>query len=338
MAATPAWLPSLLGVDALAEGEAIDVGGQPFVVRDGIPRAQRLVSEQQAATGEAFGFKWRQRDSFTRDEYLALTREWLVARHGEVSDAPWWADYGPEPVVLDAGCGGGVSGMELFGRGIEAGRLRYLGVDLTDAVDVAAERFAERGLEAAFLQADLVDLPLARGAVDVVFSEGVMHHTDSTREAMRGLAALLDSGGRFLFYVYRRKGPIREFTDDLLREKLQAMTPEEGWEALKPLTALGEALGRLDVTLDVPEAIDLLDIPAGPIDLQRFFYWHIFKAYYRPEITFDEMHHLNYDWYAPANAFRHTEEEVRGWCEEEGFDVEREDVQPAGITIQAVKR
>ncbi len=47
----------------------------------------------------------------------------------------------------------------------------------------------------------------------MIFSEGRTHHTDSTRAALEAVARLLAPGGRLLFYVYRRKGPVREFTD-----------------------------------------------------------------------------------------------------------------------------
>ena len=179
--------------------------------------------------------------------------------------------------------------------------------------------------------------PLAPESVDVIFSEGVLHHTDSTRGALLSLAPLLKPGGRFMFYVYRRKGPIREFTDDYIRAKLQDMAPQEAWDALTPLTRLGQMLGELDIEVDVPEDIALLDIPAGPINLQRLFYWHVVKAYYRPG-EFDEMHHINYDWFAPVNAHRQSPEEVRAWCDEAGLEIERENVQEAGITIVARKR
>jgi hypothetical protein len=36
---------------------------------------------------------------------------------------------------------------------------------------------------------------------------------------------LLKRGGRFLFYVYRRKGPVRAFTEDYVRAKLADLPP-----------------------------------------------------------------------------------------------------------------
>jgi len=87
----------------------------------------------------------------------------------------------------------------------------------------------------------------------------------------------------------------------------------------------------------VPEPIDLLEIPAGKINLQRFFYWHVFKAYSRPEMSIEEMNHVNFDWYAPRNAHRQSLDEVRAWCAAVGLVIERERAEEAGITIVARK-
>jgi len=74
------------------------------------------------------------------------------------------------------------------------------------------------------------------------------------------------------------------------------------------------------------------------VNLQRLFYYDIAKAYYDPDMTFGEMHHINFDWYAPKHAFRQTEEEVRRWCDEAGLDVEHEHIHRSGITIIARRR
>jgi len=329
----PAWLSELVGAEGLSEGARPTLRGEAFEIDEGILRQRALVSERQAQTADTFGFKWHKRDTFESDASIARMKAWLVERYGDVERADWWSDHGERPVLLDAGCGGAMSALALFERVLP--RVRYVGVDISDAVDVAATRFAERGLEAAFVQADLNRIPLADGSVDVLFSEGVLHHTDSTRDALLATARLLAPGGRYLFYVYRRKGPVREFTDDYIRERLQAMTPEQAWEAVMPLTRLGKVLGDLRVEVDVPEAIELLEIPAGPIDLQRLFYWHVFKAFHHPDLTLDELNHINFDWYAPRNAHRQTPDEVRAWCAEAGLEVEREVVEDAGITIVA---
>ena len=330
----PAWFWKYLGFEGPWDG-ARKIGAQTFVVHNGIPRSQSIHSAQQEQTEETFGFKWKKRDTFDSPGSLGRIRLWLIERYGDVPSADWITDHGERPLLLDAGCGAGLSALELFDRLLR--RVRYLGADVSEAVDVAADRFAERGLEAAFIQADITRLPLPEGSVDLIFSEGVLHHTDSTEGALRALAKLLKPGGRILFYVYRTKGPVREFTDDYVRAKLQRMSPQEAWAAMESLTRLGIALGELNAEIEIPDRVELLEIPAGRIDIQRLFYWHVTKLFYHPDLSFDEMNHINYDWYAPANAARQTPEEVRSWCAESGLEIEREVVEDAGITIVARK-
>jgi arsenite methyltransferase len=165
----------------------------------------------------------------------------------------------------------------------------------------------------------------------------VLHHTDSTEQSLKFLARKLRKGGRFLFYVYAKKAVIREFTDDHIRNYLQKHSDEEAWKALEPLTKLGIEIGKLQVKLEVPEDIPYLGIKKGEIDLQRFFYWNICKMYYRPEFSFEEMNHVNFDWFRPLNCHRHTPEEVRLWLNESGMEIEHLDVQESGITAVAVK-
>ncbi len=278
------------------------------------------VSDEQAQTREAFGFKWAKTDTYEADAVQDMTRDWLFKRYCQDDPsqlADWLSEKGQ--IIVDAGCGGGNSGLLFFRDHLSDHD--YLGVDISDATEVARARFKAAGASGEFLQWDLMNLPLPDRSVDVMFSEGVLHHTDDTGEAIKRLTRHLKSGGLFLFYVYVQKADIREFVDDHIRTQLTNLSDEEAWEALKPLTALGKALGELDVELTVDQDIPLLGIKKGTLPLQRFFYWNIAKLFYRPELSFDEMHHINFDWYRPLNCHRHTPEEVQGFCDAAGLQV-----------------
>ena len=330
---SPQWVNELLGADVPAEGGSVIAHGHKITTVAGIPRSAEFVSAAQEQTRETFGFKWAKRDTF-EGSVADHMRNWLVQKYGDVPLAPWFfKDHGPNPIILDAGCGAALSGIALFGPVMD--RVRYFGVDVSTAVDVAKKRFEERGWQAGFIQSDLNQIPVKERSVDIVFSEGVLHHTDDTFKALEAVTKYVKQGGRVIFYVYRKKGPVREYTDDYIRDKLQKMTPEEGWRAMEPLSELGKILGDLNIEIDIKNKIDLLDIPAGRINLQRFFYWHVLKAFYRPEMTLDEMNHINFDWYAPKNARRHTVEEVRGWCKTLGLEIEHEFAEEAGISVIA---
>jgi arsenite methyltransferase len=324
---------SLLLGGAGEEGRVYVLHGRQYKLSSGILRQLGTYSDEQAQTREAFGFKWQRRTSYEGGDLEAFSRGWLLDRYlgGAQESLPVLFPDGCR--VLDAGCGSGYSALLLLGDRLR--HVRYLGVDISPAVDMAAARFAERRLPGEFLQADFTSLPFTHPLFDVIFAEGTLHHTDSTRGAMASLTQLLRPDGRIMFYVYRKKAPLREHADDLIREHLRGMDDAAAWEALLPLSRLGKAIGDLEVTLDVPEPVPYLGMPAGSVSLQRFFYWYVFKAFYQPRLSLDEMNHVNFDWYRPLNAHRHTEDEVQRWCEELGLEIERLDIQDAGITVVA---
>ena len=293
-------------------------------------------SAKQSQTRDTFAFKWAMRDTYESSVVSTTTQNWLFERYcgGDKHRLARWLE-GERKIILDAGCGSGHSGLLFFGDHLK--EHNYLGVDISSAVEIAKVRFTEAGYDADFLQADLLNLPVPDASVDIIFSEGVLHHTDNTERAIKMLTTKLKPGGRFLFYVYVKKAVIREFTDDYIREKLRSLTDEQAWKALEPLTLLGEELGKLKVDVNIPEDIPFLGIKAGKIDIQRFFYWNVCKTFYRNDYSVDEMNHINFDWYRPLNCHRHTESEIRVWCGEAGLVIEQMNISESGITVVALK-
>jgi arsenite methyltransferase len=320
----------------LKELESISIGERHYTLHNGVLKSKEIqATAAQKQTQNTFGFKWKKEDTFNSVASLLRMKNWLLERY---KNPEQWLSHVSikNPVVLDAGCGAGMSGFEYWREIID--KIQYVGVDISSAVDVAQKRSLERGFEdSIFLQESISDLPFSEPIFDIIFSEGVLHHTDNTEKTFNHLCQFLKSGGLFMFYVYRKKGPIREFTDDYIREKLQNISPEKGWDDLQSLTKLGIELGKLNIEIDVPESVDILDIPAGKISLQRLFYWHVFKAFYDPNLSFDEMHHINFDWYAPKNAHRHTAEEINKWCDQNNLKIQHMQEELAGITCIAKK-
>ena len=83
-----------------------------------------------------------------------------------------------------------------------------------------------------------------------------------------------------LFYVYRQKGPVREFADDYIRCIVSPQPADEAWATLRPLTRLAQSLAELETTVEVAEDIPYLGIPAGEHDVQRLLYWHFLKIFW----------------------------------------------------------
>ncbi|CAN5394194.1 class I SAM-dependent methyltransferase [soil metagenome] len=294
-------------------------------------------SDTQEQTKDIFGFKWKKRDSYEDGGMENYVQKWLIERYanGDVSNLDKILGEDGK-IIIDAGCGSGFSALLLFGDKLN--KHDYLGIDISSAVNVAADRFKEKGVKGEFLQMSILDIPVADNSVDIIFSEGVLHHTDSTEKAIKYLASKIKPGGVFMFYIYAKKSAAREFTDDYVREQIREMTDEEAWEAMKPLTKLGIKLGELNVKINIEEDIPVLGIKKGEMDLQRFLYWNFCKTYYRPEYSFEEMNHINFDWFRPLNCHRQTPEETTKWCNEASLDIEDMVIEDAGFTVIARKK
>jgi SAM-dependent methyltransferase len=326
----PVRVESADGID----GRIVAAAGDVYPLRNGIPRMVVTDDAGQRQTQGSFGFKWEKRDTYDSPAVWEQATRWLVERYGFDSIAGMREHLAGKGRVLDAGCGSGFSSSMWLTPGW--GGALWVGLDISSAIDVAAERL--RAVEsAAFVQGDVLQPPFRDGAFDAIFSEGVLHHTPSTERAFRALIRLLAPGGEILAYVYRRKGPIREFTDDYIREAIADLPPDQAWEQLRPLTRLGQSLAELHAEVDVAEDVPLLGIKAGRYDVQRLLYWHVAKMFWNPAYSFEENHHINFDWYHPRYAHRHTQEEVRSWCESEGLRVVHFDEQESGHTVRAVK-
>jgi SAM-dependent methyltransferase len=101
--------------------------------------------------------------------------------------------------VVDVGCGTGQMCLYLA----RADRL-VIGADLTRASlllgSAAAERFGLGRVQ--FVETDLHKPGLKRGAFDVVYSSGVVHHTPDPRASFAGIAELARPGGVIVLGVY----------------------------------------------------------------------------------------------------------------------------------------
>lgn len=304
-----------------------------FPVRDGIPRfVAELDDAGQAQTAASFGFKWQQLWGHGGGTQ-AFYQEWFLRRFGFASIDDLGGFLGTKQLILDAGTGNGQSARwytPLIGG-------HWVGVDISSSVDVA-RRQLPASPRRDLVQADILRLPFAERTVDLVLSDGVLHHTPSTRDALASVTRLLRVGGEILFYVYRKKAAIREFSDDHVRDVVADLPPETAWETLKPMTLLAESLAQAGVTIRVPKDIPYLGMKAGAYDLQRFLYDHVVKLFWNDAFTFDENHHVNFDWFHPRYAHRQTEQEVAEWCRDLRLDIVHQAVEVSGISIRAVKR
>lgn len=315
--------------DEISTGSLVAGSGERFPIIDGVPRFEPDFGED-----ETFSFKWRLiGDSYGHEEPVqTIRRQWYLDRFGYTNETELRKRLEGR-TVLDAGCGSGVD-TSLFA---DVGAT-VLAVDLSiEAANSVYRRLGNLpGVHV--VQGDLQRLPFATDAFDYISCDQVLHHTPDTRTSFRALARHLAPSGRLAIYVYKKKGPIREFADDFIRQHATQMSAEECWELSRSLTLLGKALADVHAEVEIPEPIPLLGIEAGREDVQRVIYWNMLKCFWNDEYDFETNVIVNFDWYHPRFASRHTRDEVQTWFKEVGLTMELlEDVR-SGIAAVGARR
>lgn len=295
---------------------------------------EKLKNSEQ--TNYSFNSKWNAVSSYQIDGVSSFdsdTLSWIINRNG-FSTLEEFATYLDQfDFLLDAGCGNGrILGLL---NDILDDEKKLMGIDFASA-DIARSNLADRNIEV--LEADLMDLSTLEnlGRPDFIYCQEVLHHTAKPSESFANLCAVLAPGGELAVYVYKEKAPIREFTDDFVRDKIAALSFEDAIELTNDFTELGKVLSELNVSVEVP-AVRLLGITSGIYSVQRLLYHFFVKCYWNPELSLEINNAVNFDWYHPSICSRHTRTEVESWFMSNGLEVVQTNVDEYGITMRGRK-
>lgn len=140
-------------------------------------------------------------------EHELGTREFFdaIERHRYAEYAPWMPrlmgfDKFPGARLLEIGCGMGTDLLQFARNGA-----RCIGMDLTPrSVEITRHRFRLYDADGAFMISDGEHLPFADASFDVVYSNGVLHHTPDTAGAIREVHRVLRPGGVAKVMLYHR--------------------------------------------------------------------------------------------------------------------------------------
>jgi SAM-dependent methyltransferase len=156
-------------------------------------------------------------------------------------------------------------------------------IDISGSIEVAKSDGKHlSGLHV--LQADLFRLPLPDSVFDVVWSDGVIHHTPNPWRAFSALASKVAVGGRLIVYVYP--------------QELSIYKRVRSW------------MPRLD-QWPLPMLRTFCSITAVPIYAAR-----IMARTYQP---YGEVKFRLFDTVSCPYLSMHSADEVTGWFQENGF-------------------
>jgi len=313
------------------DGALVAPAGARYEIRDGIPRLADAAESGQETTFDSFSWKWSHVSPEEIDQRFDAQYAWYDERYGLAGDDGLAGLLAGRRRILEAGTGLGGDAAR-FAR--VAPHAEVVAIDLSAGVEVAARRFAGPP-NLHYLQADIMRLPFRPGSFDFVSSDQVIHHTPDAAKAFANLSELLAPHGVLAVYVYRVKAPLRELADDWIRERATVMEPEQCLELGRDLAELGRELSRAGGSVSLERGVPLLGIEPGEHDVQRLVYWTMLKCFWNDDFSPNLNALVNYDWYHPPYASRHTPEEVEDWCRRSSLEVDRLDVSEAGISVLA---
>jgi ubiquinone/menaquinone biosynthesis C-methylase UbiE len=175
------------------------------------PSSSLTMPRRVAATGDAYKDQvQRQWDHDPAGSHYVTfaasqTKEWFLEaeRYRYETYAPWMRQ------TMEFDRHEGAKLLEIGGgMGTDLAQFAAHGAHVTDAdlsaghLRLARENFMVRGLSGEFLQQDAESLMFEANMFDVVYSNGVLHHTPHTRLVVREIFRVLKPGGRVIAMVY----------------------------------------------------------------------------------------------------------------------------------------
>jgi SAM-dependent methyltransferase len=204
-----------------------------------VPATQRAQDPVEQVTGEHYGRLFREFDAASfASEPLRLLRERLSRNEVPLPELA-------ASCVLDAGCGGGryTVAWHLLGA------REVLGVDISEPgiADANKRVTAMKVPRVTFRTVDVVDLPLESDRFDIVFSNGVLHHTRDWSRGIENLVRVLKTGG--LGWLYLIENPGGYFWDTI--EVCRSIMKNEDHELARvAVSSLGLSANRVFYMLD----------------------------------------------------------------------------------------
>lgn len=286
-------------------------------------------------TEQSFRDKWTNNSSMLLDDIFdenSEIRKWVLERNGFQTGEELSGHLKGRRRILDAGCGAGR--MTAFLASLAPDANEVVGIDLVSS-SVAQVNLAE--IEKVNVQeCDILGDLSGLGKFDFIYCQEVIHHTPDPKQAVVNLSSILNDNGELAVYVYKKKAPIREYSDDFIRSKISEMAYVDAIIASEEIAELGRVLSNLKQEVIVPD-VKAIGIDAGTYSIQRLMYHFFLKCFWNETLSAQENAAINYDWFHPEIASRHDASEVSEWFEAANLSIVHQCTDHYGITIRGVK-
>ena len=306
---------------------------EKFKIVKGVPRFVVDKTKDFVRTEDAFSAKWKSHHTnHHAKDWIEWQKNWFLDRFDFKSIKLFNTFLKPQKLILDAGTGIGNSAKLLSINKTST----VFGIDASDSIDFAYKKYG-KSPNIHFIQADIRQLPFRKSFFNYILSDQVLHHTKNTETSFKYLTKFLKKNGHISIYVYNKKAPMREYADDFIREKTIKMSISECTQFSKDMAILGKSLSKLKKKIIIPRDIPLLGIKSGTYDVQRFIYWNFLKCFWDESDNLERSIGVNFDWYYPKFAYRHTPKEVKKWYRDVKLKISSFKETESGISVTGKK-
>jgi len=287
------------GDEVLAGELTCSACGRRYEIRRGVPRLNTEMTGLERVA-ESFTFEWKAHlDGRLEDDTVfgrSNDEEWRYFAEATGLSGDGLRDA----VVLDAGCGP----AQVTRLVAEHGARVAIGMDMNDAVEDTYARCREHP-NVHVVQGNVFAPPFKPAQFDLIWCNGVIHHTPDARRGHRSLSRFVKPGGVLYVWVYpKRFNPFR-FTRDFLDVLQVTRLPE------RTLLWLARAFAYASLPL-LRGYQAVRRLPGLRPDSRR-------DERKLRDRTLKELELTWLDTLTPQYETRHREEEVVGWFEELGF-------------------
>ncbi|MGI0009816.1 MAG: class I SAM-dependent methyltransferase [Nitrosopumilaceae archaeon] len=325
------WVDPVTNEPLVEENNFLISNTSKYQIYDGIPNFVLKIDDPvQQQVQKSFGDKWTKSDFGQNDDYFNEKIKNIYLEMMGLNEQDF--SIFENKILLDVGIGSGSSARLWAPRAKE-----FHGIDISKAVYRAKYALQSSVRHPILSQADLNFLPYQDEIFEAIVSNGVFHHAPDTKLALKNVIKKLKPGGICLFYIYKKKSPIREFADDYIRSKISNLPHDLAWNEMKSITNFAKSLHDQYIKISIKNNIEILGIKKGEYDLQRFIYQYFFKCFWNESWGYDYSNLVNFDWYHPKFSWRHTEKEIRDWCKEFHLDIQYLKESESGYSCLIVK-
>lgn len=273
-----------------------------YPIEHGLAHLVKFAYSGEKQIADSFGFEWEKHVNKQIEENTVFgkTIDDELSYFFQATNTT--AESLKDKVILDAGCGGarltkfiaGFSPKLVFGIDIHYGlKFAQSAISPSDPCDLIA--------------ADIYHPPFANNSFDIVWCNGVIHHTPDPYKAFKSLSLLVKSGGKLYVWVYEKHLSPYMMMRDLLQKIGLSNLP------FSALLTVCQSFAFLSVIIHT-----VYRILISPFTL-LFNQNNRIKNSVRIR-TYPEFVMTWFDVLSPSYVYRYSRKDIVDWFERNGFE------------------